>query len=299
MCEKKYISELFSHYPDSVLVVNRYDEVLYANPSGMRFLCRMQDAGGYLPMVLRVLEGNHPAISMHDIAGNEIILEIKCSTVVWDGRAAKILVLSDRTEEKRHQREIEKLVYRDELTGLCNRRGLERQINELILHAKSLGRNVNAFFIDVNGLKKINDTLGHGIGDRALLETSEVVRQGFGESAICARIGGDEFAVFQLADQEQLYQTEIERIEDGLAELNRRVNRLYCLSLSIGVSQYSPGEKFDLRKLLQQADTNMYRAKGKSDVIRLSKKQGGLQRSFVRFVAAFSDKNPEIEGACA
>jgi len=299
MDENNRMNELFSRYPGSVLIVNRFDEMQYANPSAVRMLCRMKDSGGYLPAVLRVCEGHYPAISMHDLVGDEIILEIACTTVVWNGQAAKLLVTTDRSEEVRRQRELEKLVYRDELTGLSNRRGLEQRIKQLIVHAKSLHQKVNVYFIDVNRLKKINDTLGHGVGDRALLDTSAVIRQCCGESAINARIGGDEFAVFQLAGPERPFQNAIERIEARLGELNSEANRPYSLSLSIGVSQYSPDEKFDLQRLLQQADKNMYRAKERYDVVQLSGRRGARQRTLVSLVASLPEDNVEMEGACA
>jgi diguanylate cyclase (GGDEF)-like protein len=274
MHKENYINELFARYTDSVLVVNRYEEILYANPSAVRFLCRLHDSGGYLPMVLRVFEGRYPAISLHDIVGEEIILEVNCSRLVWRDQTAKLLIMTDRTEAMQHQRELEQLVYRDELTGLCNRRGLEQRIRQLIVHAKSLQQKVNVLFIDVNRLKTINDTLGHGAGDRALLETSEVIRQSFGEGAINARIGGDEFAVFQIVDPAQPFQDAIDLIEARLNELNNQKDRSFTLSLSIGMSQYSPEEKFDLAKLLQQADKNMYRAKEGYDVVQLLKHLG-------------------------
>ena len=271
MQKKNYMNELFACYPGSVLIVNRYDEILYANPSGIRLLCRMKDSGGYLPVVLRILAGHYPVISLHDLVGDEIILEVNCTAVVWSDQPAKLFVMTDRTEAIQRQRELEQLVYRDELTGLCNRRGLEQRIKQLVVRAKYLQQKVYVLFIDVNRLKIINDTLGHSAGDRALLETSEVIRQSFGESAINARIGGDEFAVFQLAEPKQAFQDAIDLIEDRLGALNNQANRSYTLSLSIGVSQYSPEEKFDLHKLLKQADKNMYRAKAGYDVVRLLK----------------------------
>lgn len=272
MCKEDYIKELFARYTDYVLVVNSYDEVLYANSSAVRFLCRLKRPGGYSPTVLRVFEGHYPSISLYDVVGDEINLEVNCTELVWQDQAAKLLIMSDRTEAVQRQRELEQMVYRDELTGLCNRRGLEQQTRKLIECAKSQQQKINVLFIDVNRLKKINDTLGHVSGDKALQETSAVIMQCLGENSVCARIGGDEFAVFQLVDPTHPFGDVIEHIEDKLEELNSRGDRLFELSLSIGMSQYSPEEKFDLARLLRQADRNMYLAKDGYDVVQLFSK---------------------------
>ena len=154
------LNELFAHYPDSVLIINLCDEVLYANSSALRLLCRLPDYQGYLPPVLRVLNGEHQPISLHDIAGNEIILEIKCQNIIWQDTHVKLLTLCDRTRVMQRQRELEQLVYRDELTGLYNRRGLDAQVQRLQAQSLHLQQKLNVLFIDVNGLKQINDKLG-------------------------------------------------------------------------------------------------------------------------------------------
>ena len=264
------LNELFACYPDSVLMVNLCDEILYANPPALRLLCRLPDYQGYLPPVLRVLNGQHQPLSLHDIADNEIIVEIKCQNVVWQDSHVKLLTLCDRTRLIQRQRELEKLVYCDELTGLYNRRGLDAQVKRLQLDTRHLQQKYNVLFIDVNGLKQINDTLGHRCGDAALLETGEVIRLGFGGEAIKARIGGDEFAVLQREDPQRPVQDCIDVINNCLNRLNNQLGRAYRLSLSIGISQYFPGHVFDFQQLMQLADQNMYRAKAESDVLQPS-----------------------------
>lgn len=261
------LHHLFDRFLDCVLVVNLHDEIQYANPLALRLLCRLPDHQGCLPPVLRVLDGLHELVSLHDIAGSELFLEIKCQDIVWRDSHVKLLTVCDRTRVLQRQRELEQLVYRDELTGLYNRRGMDIEVKRLQTRANALKRKLNVLFIDVNGLKQINDRLGHATGDAALLETADVIRQGFGEHAISARIGGDEFAVFLLDDPYQPVHHCVDTIQDCLDRINGQEARPYRLSLSIGMSHYLPGQVFDFKRLIKQADQNMYRAKTEIDPV--------------------------------
>lgn len=258
---------IFDNFLDSVLMVNLGDEILYANPPARRLLCRLPDHQGYLPPVLRILDGRHEMVNLRDVAGSEFYLEIKCQHIIWQDNHVKMLTLCDRTRLMLHQRELEQLVYRDELTGLYNRRGMDIEVKRLRARANDLQTKLLVLFIDVNGLKQINDRLGHTIGDAALLETAEVIREGFGEHAIQVRIGGDEFAVFMLENVCRPIEQFVEKVKHHLDHINSQAGRAYRLSLSIGMSQYSPGQVFDFKRLLNQADQNMYRAKVETDVV--------------------------------
>lgn len=255
------LHQLFSQYIDCVLLVNLNDEILYANPAALRLLCRITDRHGYLPPILRTLNDQEALVKLRDLADTELYLEIKSHCISWQERHVKLINICDRTQSMQRLRELEQLVYRDELTGLFNRRGMELEVRQLLSRANSLQRKLNVLFIDVNGLKQINDNLGHTTGDAALLETAAAIREGFGEQAIAARIGGDEFGVFLLEDAELPLQRCVETIQNRLDRINQHKVRSYRLSLSIGMSQYTPGQVFDFKQLIKQADQNMYRAK--------------------------------------
>lgn len=286
------LKELFTHYPDSVLAVSLCDEILYANPAGLRLLCRMQDYQGYLPPVLRVHHGYNQPVCTRDIAGTDMMLEIKCQNILWQESHVRLLTVCDRTQVIQRQRELEQLAYSDELTGLYNRRGLDIEVQRLQARANHLQQKINVLFVDVNGLKQINDALGHGSGDAALLETAEVIRQGFPDHAVKARIGGDEFAIFLVEDTRQPVHTCIDAIQSTLNRINNQSSRPYRLSLSIGMSQYYPGQVFDYQQLLKLADQNMYRAKSEFDVVQAAPR--GQHAAPLHLVAVKSGKQAEI-----
>lgn len=117
------------------------------------------------------------------------------------------------------------------------------------------------FFIDLDGMKPINDVLGHNEGDRALIETADVLRVTFRRSDIIGRMGGDEFAVLAIntgdGDRENL----MTRLRDTLDRYNKAPRRKYTLSLSVGAAAYEPDRPATLDDLIAAADTSMYEEK--------------------------------------
>src|SRR5262249_2502820 len=123
-------------------------------------------------------------------------------TTVKDQRV-RIAVFRDVTEKKLHEAQlVEKseqlraLSLRDELTGLHNRRGFVEAAEQQLKAALRAGESCAVFFADLNGMKVINDQLGHDMGDSALCAAAEVLSAVFRASDVIARLGGDEFAVF-------------------------------------------------------------------------------------------------------
>ena len=96
------------------------------------------------------------------------------------------------------QSELSSLALTDELTGLYNRRGFICLSEVQLKLARRSGCDMVLFFIDVDGLKQINDSFGHSEGDNALIRTAEVLRMTFRESDVLARIGGDEFGALAI-----------------------------------------------------------------------------------------------------
>jgi diguanylate cyclase (GGDEF)-like protein len=120
------------------------------------------------------------------------------------------------------------------------------------------GEDFSVAFVDLDGLKRINDTYGHQEGNRALKDTAHVLRECFRESDIIARLGGDEFAVFI---SEAGHPKIAGRIVQKLAEYNAAAGRNYRLSLSVGIVPGDSAKDSDLETLLGRADALMYAQK--------------------------------------
>jgi diguanylate cyclase (GGDEF)-like protein len=150
---------------------------------------------------------------------------------------------------------------RDELTELYNRRGFLEVAGQQLSLAQRSGKPALLFFVDLNGMKLINDQLGHEQGDRALIETADVLRVCFRGSDVVARLGGDEFvALLPDGDATQLTQL-TERVQRELESRNADPNRAFRLSASIGAAAFDPGNPEGIESLLAKADARMYEQK--------------------------------------
>lgn len=150
----------------------------------------------------------------------------------------------------------------DDLTGLLNRRGF---FSFAIQQIKQANRSRSGFlflYADLDGLKTINDTLGHQEGDLALAETAGILREVFRESDLIARLGGDEFAVLmteQTAGEGSM--AVLARLRECIARHNARPNRSFTLSISTGIKYYDPARPCTLDELISRADRLMYEEK--------------------------------------
>ena len=113
-------------------------------------------------------------------------------------------------------------------------------------------------FVDLDGLKYINDQLGHAAGDRALVDTSTVLKSTFRERDIVARLGGDEFVVL-VTDSSAVREADLlARLAGRLEALNGRGDREFQLAFSTGVAAFDPSSPEPLEELLSEADSRMY-----------------------------------------
>jgi diguanylate cyclase (GGDEF)-like protein/PAS domain S-box-containing protein len=171
-----------------------------------------------------------------------------------------IAQIQDTTARKAMEEQVRQASLTDELTGLHNRRGFTLMAEQQLKHAERHARRVFVLFIDLNGMKRINDELGHDAGDEALVETARLLRSVHRDSDIVARLGGDEFVVLAEGSPEAADALRA-RITRQLAALNGEPGRRFALSLSIGVAHYDVLKPVALPQLLADADHAMYQAK--------------------------------------
>ncbi len=149
----------------------------------------------------------------------------------------------------------------DELTGLYNRRGFKMLVEQKIKEAKRSKGAIVLFLIDINHLKKINDALGHLVGDLALKETADLLKKTFRDSDIICRWGGDEFVVLGVDTSVEHISKIKDRLEENFKKFNSKDGREYQLTMSIGeVVKYFDVQN-TLEELLFEADRKMYQHK--------------------------------------
>jgi len=172
-----------------------------------------------------------------------------------------VVVFADVTERKRFELELQRLAVVDELTGLLNRRGfLETAARELAL-ASRLHHEAVVLFMDVDGLKRVNDTLGHDEGSRLLADAAGVLARVARSSDVVGRLGGDEFCVLAIGQARSAMIAVEDRIRDEIRKHNATAERPYELAMSIGAARFDPNDPEDLDELIAQADALMYEQK--------------------------------------
>jgi len=159
------------------------------------------------------------------------------------------------------QEELRRLATVDHLTGLANRRGFFAQGEHQLLIAARTRAAVALLFVDVDGLKGVNDEFGHSMGDLLLKEVADVLRETIRASDLAGRIGGDEFCVLLMGDPDLDADRAVERMRGTTAAHNARPGRDFQVSLSIGLSALAPGRSVTLEELIDAADEGMYEDK--------------------------------------
>ena len=163
-------------------------------------------------------------------------------------------------ERLKVEAEVRQLALTDELTALYNRRGFFLLAGQQLKMAQRTQLPCGLLFADVDGLKQINDTFGHEIGDRVIVDAAQLLKQTFRDADIIARLGGDEFAVL-ISDYSDALDVLCLRLQANIDQFNQAASCCYQLSMSVGVQVCDFIDDASLEHLLTQADKLMYEHK--------------------------------------
>lgn len=162
-------------------------------------------------------------------------------------------------ERRQAEEEVRRLSLTDELTGLLNRRGFLLLAEQNLKTARRAKAVCSLFFLDLNGLKRVNDNYGHRAGDAMIANTAQVLKASFRDADIIARLGGDEFAI--LAANGEHTDIMLARMQAAVGQFNKGDAAPHQLSFSVGAVRCLPTEEKSLLELLADADTLMYEQK--------------------------------------
>jgi diguanylate cyclase (GGDEF)-like protein/PAS domain S-box-containing protein len=209
------------------------------------------------------LIGKHAEMVMLNKFGKEFTITWHTSVLMdADEQITGALVSGDDVSDyKKTECTLRDMTFIDELTGLYNRRGFLALARQHINISSRAQKDILLLFADLDGMKKINDELGHQQGDMALIDTANVLKKTFRESDIIARIGGDEFVVLAMGKGDGDVNILKERLAKNLQLHNESEGRPYKLSLSMGVTTYQNPAAHTVNVLMANADKLMYEQK--------------------------------------
>ena len=191
-----------------------------------------------------------------------ILIDISAEKKTEDKLKNALKQLAQSNKERKNMiATLENLTLEDHLTGLYNRRGFTTIAKEYLQLANRKKMDMHLLYIDLDDLKKINDTYGHNKGDFILVTLAEILQKTFRKSDIKARIGGDEFAVFPIDTQIGGVNSALARLKSSIDDYNSTTERQSLLSVSTGISCYSPEKPCSVNELLTRADSLMYEEK--------------------------------------
>ena len=179
-----------------------------------------------------------------------------------------VAIIRNVTEKKKEEKRLFYMGFHDVMTGLYNRAYFEESIHHI---EQSRAAKVGIMICDLDGLKMINDTLGHMIGDAVIKTVADVLQRSFRKEDLIARVGGDEFAVIIHSDSSMVFEKAGQRIESIVERYNAWKPIAY-VSISTGYAIHKQGS-IDMHALLNEADTQMYKAK--------KQRQGNIRKQII------------------
>jgi diguanylate cyclase (GGDEF)-like protein/PAS domain S-box-containing protein len=169
-----------------------------------------------------------------------------------------VFTFQDITKQKQLESQLRDMAITDELTGVYNRLGFFTMARQHCDIAHRQGLPVLIFYADLDGMKYINDNYGHKMGDQAIIDTAEILKETFRRADIICRLGGDEF-VGLLMPKEGIDETILkDRLDETIARFNIEKGRPFDVAISIGFSCGDCPTQSSLEELLHSADERMY-----------------------------------------
>jgi len=233
-----------------------------------------------------------PIVALSSVENEELALQaLRRGAQDWLVKSQidrSLLLRVVRYAQERHRllAALQSLALTDTLTGLYNRRGFVTIAEEQLKLARRSGYSLALAFVDLDGMKRINDELGHEFGDQALVSTAEILRATFRASDIIARLGGDEFIVLAIAAGTGVAGRIRKQIVQSLADHNG-VPGAVPLSFSVGFAHFNPAAdpaEATIEELMVEADKQMY----------IEKQQSRMSRTFQEAEARLGGERDKV-----
>jgi diguanylate cyclase (GGDEF)-like protein len=198
-------------------------------------------------------------VNVVDSAGTAVPVEVFATVLPGEHKPAAVYVQAVDVRHHWAQREkLNRLAHVDELTGLLNRRGFLAAAEQLLRLARRDRRSVTFLFVDVDGLKAINDRYGHAAGDRAIADAGAILRHVFRDADALGRFGGDEFCVLGLTNRPESTAELRDRLVRAVEDHASSVTTPFDLRVTVGALHVPDAAQMSLEELINAADRAMY-----------------------------------------
>lgn len=191
------------------------------------------------------------------------ILKNRYSFVIILFASLAISYLQYRIKKSKHV--LRELFEKDGLTDIYNRRAGMHYLKLLLEEIQEYNHELSVVFIDVDGLKQINDILGHEMGDDLLVSITEIINQEIRDSDLFIRLGGDEFLLVLPNNTDENSEHIMLRINDKIKHINETPIKDYIMSISYGITNTAKLTTFDAEILIRESDALMYKHKNEKD----------------------------------
>ncbi len=225
-----------------------------------------EDRSIFICALRRVFSGK---AAYHDVevrlAGNTVRprwVAVSLSKLPDPEKHCVVVHMADITRRKKHENELMSLATTDHLTTLSNRMVFEESLERAVKNARRYSRKGAILYIDIDDFKEVNDQYGHKAGDQILVEIGAACHRIFRETDVCARIGGDEFAIIMDEVTDVEAHEKAAQIEEAVKNIciiahNKEVRT----SVSVGVKIFNGDDVKAIEEIVMAADKAMYEAK--------------------------------------
>jgi diguanylate cyclase (GGDEF)-like protein/PAS domain S-box-containing protein len=277
----QYLATLFERHPDGMVVTDAANRIVEVNPAFTQITGYAAEA--VIGQDPGMLSAGHTSPETYAEMWQALRSEGCWQGEFWDRRADgniypksvsialvrdamgevshHVAIFRDTSERKSAADQIFQLTHNDALTGLINRTTAESQLDQMLTSARRDGGLVAVILLDMDNFKQFNDTLGHAVGDRLLVQIASRLRESVRASDVISRLGGDEFLIIVPdIDNAMSVSAIASKIRRALAEPHQIDSHLLYATATIGISLF-PSDGDDAETLIRNAETAMYKAK--------------------------------------
>jgi diguanylate cyclase (GGDEF)-like protein/PAS domain S-box-containing protein len=263
---KEYTDRILAHAGEGICGVDAAGRFTFANAAAGRITglgvegLLTRYAGTLLPSTGELVDdGAEGEVTLDRPDGTFVRVAYTVSTIeAGDRRIGAVIVLRDVTRQRALEHDLRHQALHDGLTGLPNRKLFVDRLEHAMTRARESGEAIGVCYLDLDGFKKVNDSLGHNAGDRLLRTTAERLQAVLRPHDTVARLGGDEFAV--LIEGAESLETVVGELQSALSRPFLLLGREATVSASIGVVA-DAARYADADEVVRNADVAMYAAK--------------------------------------